>query len=357
MKKLSFSVKQKECFGLLGLNGAGKTTTLKIMTTELRASEGSVLVNGVDLTKELWKKDIDLGFCPQFDYLPDFLTVKEILCLFANLRGIPSSQIQGIVADFIEIFKLTEFSNKFSQNLSGGNKRKVSSAIAFIGKPKTVILDEPTSGMDPAARRYLWNVIKRARDQGTTIILTTHSMEEAEALCTRLAIMVNGKFDCLGNIQHLKNKYGKGYTLIVKTKLCETQDDSKIIRLQEFVSLNIPTAVLTDRQDETLYYQINQTEINSDSKRTMSIGHIFRLFEQTKEYLDLETYSLSQTTLEQVFLFFAKNQSTNPTNQVPVVMRNQPAQNSQANQQNIANSGAYNQNEVHFNKNTNTINF
>lgn len=89
----------------------------------------------------------------------------------------------------------------------------------------------------------------------------------------------------------------------------------------------------------------------------MSIGHIFRLFEQTKEYLDLETYSLSQTTLEQVFLFFAKNQSTNPTNQVPVVMRNQPAQNSQANQQNIANSGAYNQNEVHFNKNTNTINF
>lgn len=117
VKKLSFSVKQKECFGLLGLNGAGKTTTLKIMTTELRASEGSVLVNGVDLTKELWKKDIDLGFCPQFDYLPDFLTVKEILCLFANLRGIPSSQIQGIVADFIEIFKLTEFSNKFSQNL------------------------------------------------------------------------------------------------------------------------------------------------------------------------------------------------------------------------------------------------
>jgi len=131
----------------------------------------------------------------------------------------------------------------------------VSSAIAFIGMPQTVILDEPTSGMDPAARRYLWNVIKKARDMGMTILLTTHSMEECEALCTKLAIMVNGQFQCFGNIQHLKSKYGKGYSLILKCKSeLETGDISTqrnlmyINNAENFVSRNIPNAVLKGNQ-------------------------------------------------------------------------------------------------------------
>jgi ABC-type multidrug transport system ATPase subunit len=127
----------------------------------------------------------------------------------------------------------------------------VSSAIAFIGMPQTVILDEPTSGMDPAARRYLWNVIKKARDMGMTILLTTHSMEECEALCTKLAIMVNGQFQCFGNIQHLKSKFGKGYSLILKCKAdIETGDISVqrnlmyISNAENFIARNIPNAFL-----------------------------------------------------------------------------------------------------------------
>jgi len=181
---------------------------------------------------------------------------------------------------------------------SGGNKRKLSSAVAFIGQPHTVILDEPTSGMDASARRYLWNVIKRAGDIGTTVILTTHSMEESEALCSRLGIMVNGQFQCLGNPQHLKAKYGQGYTLIVK---CRSMEGVEAV--ETFVSSQVAGSMLKDRHQETLYYQIV-----SEGETGLSIGYLFNLFELNREELRLETYSLCQTSLEQVFLFFAAKQ-------------------------------------------------
>ncbi len=129
---------------------------------------------------------------------------------------------------------------------SGGNKRKVSAAISFIGRPSVVILDEPTTGMDPAARRYLWTVIKRARDLGMTIVLTTHSMEESEALSTKLGIMVNGQFKCFGSVQHLKNKYGKGYSMILK---CKHADNTAIAvqAVQTFVENNIFFSKLTGK--------------------------------------------------------------------------------------------------------------
>ena len=161
--------------------------------------------------------------------------------------------------------------------------------------------------MDPAAKRYLWNVIKKARDIGTTIILTTHSMEESEALCTKLAIMVNGQFECFGNPQYLKAKYGKGYTLVIK---CKTEHDTK--NVQVFIESNLPDACLKECQQETLFYQISSSEENAEDgkvRRTgLSIGYIFNLFELNKVELNLETYSLCQTSLEQVFLLFARKQ-------------------------------------------------
>jgi ABC-type multidrug transport system ATPase subunit len=116
----------------------------------------------------------NMAFCPQFDYLPEYLTVKDTLTFFCGLRGLKFNSIDDVVNDLMFTFKLDEFSNKFVQNLSGGNKRKVSSALTFIGRPKVIFLDEPTTGVDPAARRYLWTIIKKARDFGMTIVLTTH---------------------------------------------------------------------------------------------------------------------------------------------------------------------------------------
>lgn len=170
--------------------------------------------------------------------------------------------------------------------------------------------EKPTSGMDPAARRYLWNVIKHARDMGMTVLLTTHSMEECEALCTKLGIMVNGQFQCFGNIQNLKSKYGKGYSLILKCKILpnSTQNLIEMIakNVENFVQEKMPNAILKDRQQHTLFYQIMLE--NNENQNSLSIADIFNLIETNKEALSLETYSLSQTSLEQVFLSFAKKQ-------------------------------------------------
>lgn len=180
VKSLSFGVSDRECFGLLGFNGAGKTTTFKMLTGELRPTLGTAYINGYDIDSEQKKACHNLAFCPQFDYLPDYLTVGETLNLFAGLRGLARldakqcEQHKACIDSLLNLFKINEFKNQLNQALSGGNRRKVSSAISFIGRPSVVFLDEPSTGMDPAARRNLWQVIKKARDSGVTIVLTSH---------------------------------------------------------------------------------------------------------------------------------------------------------------------------------------
>jgi ATP-binding cassette subfamily A (ABC1) protein 3 len=157
------------------MNGAGKTTTLDILTGQQWATSGHAYINGRDIvSSSSSSSSSSLGLCPQYDYLPEYLTVRESLELFANLRQVSSSVVQRVVDEYLQMFRLTEYEHKLVQVLSGGTKRKVSAALAFIGNPSTVILDEPTSGMDPAARHYMWSVIRRARDNGATILLTTH---------------------------------------------------------------------------------------------------------------------------------------------------------------------------------------
>lgn len=142
---MSFGVQPNECFGLLGLNGAGKTTTIEILTGQRYSTAGNAFLNGFNIRHQRLNAIASLGFCPQFEYLPEYLTARESLQLYASLRGLKMSVCRQIIDDYINAFKLNEFQHKLVQNLSGGNKRKVSSAIAFIGNPKTVILDEVNS--------------------------------------------------------------------------------------------------------------------------------------------------------------------------------------------------------------------
>ncbi len=143
----------------------------------------------------------------------------------------------------LNVFQLTEFENSLVQNLSGGNKRKLSSAIAFLGKPSVVILDEPSTGMDPGARKFLWNIIKKGRDLGMCIVLSSHSMEECEALCDNLGIMLNGQLKCFGSINHIKEKYGDGYRLVIKCKHNEQIADLTC-RLENFILNNLHNSTL-----------------------------------------------------------------------------------------------------------------
>ncbi|KAK2502159.1 hypothetical protein MC885_015949 [Smutsia gigantea] len=226
--RLCLGVRPGECFGLLGVNGAGKTSTFKMLTGDESSTGGEAFVNGHSILKELLQVQQSVGYCPQFDALFDELTAREHLQLYTRLRGVPwkdearvrapgrgggrrrgralTSALTQVVEWALQKLELAKHADKPAGTYSGGNKRKLSAAIALIGHPAFVFLDEPTTGMDPKARRFLWNLILDLIKTGRSVVLTSHSMEECEALCTRLAIMVNGRLRCLGSIQHLKNR-------------------------------------------------------------------------------------------------------------------------------------------------------
>ena len=185
---------------------------------EVPPSTGQVYIAGYDLYENLDKIRENIGYCPQFDALLDLLTARDHLELFAALKGIPSEHAKKLIDKKLNEMNLMPFEKVCAGTYSGGNKRKLSVALAMLGNPPIVFLDEPSTGMDPEARRFMWNVSSRISSERkrSSIILTTQSMEEAEALSTRIAIMVNGSFQCLGTIQHIKHKFGRGYELEIK---------------------------------------------------------------------------------------------------------------------------------------------
>ncbi|KAG2519334.1 hypothetical protein BBO99_00005689 [Phytophthora kernoviae] len=221
LKDLCLSIKSGECFGYLGINGAGKSTTMAVLTGQLVPTHGFVTLSGYDLSTSSFAARKTMGYCPQFDALHDLLTVTEQLQLYARIKGIPEAFVNNAVDEQIQELGLTKYRDKLTLGLSGGNKRKVSTAIALLGRPRVVFLDEPSTGVDPSSRRKMWDIIARVcstdRDgnanEGACVVLTTHSMEECEALCSRVGILVSGRLKCLGSVEHLKQKFGRGYTV------------------------------------------------------------------------------------------------------------------------------------------------
>uniref|UniRef100_A0A673ZFD4 ATP-binding cassette sub-family A member 2 n=1 Tax=Salmo trutta TaxID=8032 RepID=A0A673ZFD4_SALTR len=296
--RLCLGVRPGECFGLLGVNGAGKTTTFKMLTGDESTTGGEAFIGGNSILRELLRVQQSIGYCPQFDALFEDLTAREHLELYTRLRGIPWKDEQRVVSWALEKLELSKYADKPAGTYSGGNKRKLSTAIALIGYPSLIFLDEPTTGMDPKARRFLWNLILDIIKTGRSVVLTSHSMEECEALCTRLGIMVNGRFKCLGSIQHLKNRFGDGYMITVRTRT-----SSNVKEVVRFFNRNFPEAVLKERHHTKVQFQLKSDRI--------SLAQVFSKMEQVVEALGIEDYSVSQTTLDNVFVNFAKKQSDN----------------------------------------------
>jgi ATP-binding cassette, subfamily A (ABC1), member 3 len=209
---LSFGIEQGEVFGLLGVNGAGKSTAFKMLAGEITSTSGEAYFQGLKISENLDKIRQNLGYCPQFDPLFEHLTVEEHLEMLYDLKSLDSMQRETAIDRKINELGLALYRHKLAGTLSGGNKRKLSVAIAMIGNPHIVFLDEPSTGMDPKARRFMWRVIAKVSMEmkESTVILATHSMEEAEILSNRLGIMVKGNFRCMGTPQHIKSKYGEG---------------------------------------------------------------------------------------------------------------------------------------------------
>ncbi|KAL3669971.1 hypothetical protein V7S43_005343 [Phytophthora oleae] len=179
-------------------------------------------LGGYDILTQQVEARRQIGYCPQFNALIDILTVREHLELFAKIKGVLNSDLAFVVHEKMEQLNLTAFEDKLAGSLSGGNKRKLSVAIAMIGSPSILFLDEPSTGMDPVSRRFMWDVISEIStyNKESTVVLTTHSMEECEALCTRVGIMVGGELKCLGSAQHLEIHFDDDRTGARKATTC-----------------------------------------------------------------------------------------------------------------------------------------
>eukprot|EP00736_Rhodelphis_marinus_P014162 Rmarinus@m.10137 len=291
-----------ECFGFLGINGAGKSTTMNMLTGDLQPTSGSASINGYDVVRDLKKAQRDVGYTPQTDPLLEWMTAREHLEIFGRLKGIPDDRIHSLAEHIMISVGLGPFMDKCSGTYSGGTKRKLSLAIALIGQPKLVFLDEPSTGMDPLARRQMWDAIIEVGKR-CSIVLTTHSMEECEALCSRVGIMVAGRLHCLGPIQHLKSKFGGGYFLEINAP------SEAMEGIQTFISTTFKGAVCEEFFGTRVKYALPAQD--------MTLSQVFRLIEGSKKDLRITDYSVSQSTLEQLFVRMARDEDHEHDSQNP----------------------------------------
>ncbi|XP_068940595.1 ATP-binding cassette sub-family A member 13 [Petaurus breviceps papuanus] len=301
---ISLGIPRGECFGLLGVNGAGKSTTFKMLTGDIIPSSGYAAIRnprGDEMVlPSCGASGILIGYCPQKDALDEFLTGWEHLHYYCSLRGVPKQDIHRVAGELVNRLHLEAHIEKPVSTYSGGTKRKLSTALALVGKPELLLLDEPSSGMDPGSKRYLWKTIMKEVQEGCAAILTSHSMEECEALCTRLAIMVDGSFKCLGSPQHIKNRFGAGYTV----KVWLSQETSQHDAISDCLKLHFPGIQFKGQHLNLLEYHVPQ--------RWGCLADLFRVLENNKTLLNIKHYSINQTTLEQVFINFATQQQQTP---------------------------------------------
>jgi ABC-2 type transport system ATP-binding protein len=198
VKGISFDVEKGEIFGILGPNGAGKTTTLEMIETMRPIDDGQVLISGIDVTKDSQAVKHIIGVQLQSSAFIDKLSLAELLVLFSSFYSQKADPMK-----LLKQVDLTEKAKSRVDTLSGGQKQRFSIAAALVNKPKVIFLDEPTTGLDPQARRNLWELVKSLKDSGITVIMTTHYMEEAEVLCDRVAIMDNGRLIALGSPKNM----------------------------------------------------------------------------------------------------------------------------------------------------------
>ncbi|XP_039306683.1 retinal-specific phospholipid-transporting ATPase ABCA4 isoform X2 [Solenopsis invicta] len=296
VKEISFRVKPRECFGLLGVNGAGKSTTFRMLTGEEMSNSGIMYLNQAGIHSDRTKYLSEMGYCPQTDALISSLNTFDHLRLFARLRGIPKSNVELEVNKWINRLNLTACMKQPSSTYSGGNKRRLNVAMALIGNPTLVLLDEPTAGVDPAARRSLWKVLQSCQAAGQAIILTSHSMEECEALCNRLVIMVKGELVCIGASQELKQRFGAGYDIHIKLNTGRTGKD--VDDIKKIIESSL-TCNIRDENLGLLAYHV--TDCNTTWKKMYDTMRSLKL-----RYSCIEDYSVFSATLEQLFIQFAR---------------------------------------------------
>jgi ABC-2 type transport system ATP-binding protein len=276
VNNISFAVKQGEVFAFLGPNGAGKTTTVEMIESIRQPTAGDIKILGKDINTSFNEVKEKIGILPQEFHSFERLTVRENLEFFSKLFKQRTS-IDGI----IDAMDLKDQENKLYMNLSGGLKQRVGVAISLVNDPDIIFLDEPTTGLDPKARREVWEVIAGLRNKGKTIFLTTHYMEEAEYLADHIAIIHKGNIIAEGTLDELINKYGIGTILDVKN--CKTKNAASILKAEGFD--------VHQQRNGDLALKIENKE------RVLEILSILR-----HECIEYDSLDIRRSNLEEVFL-------------------------------------------------------
>jgi len=296
LRDVSLGINQHECFGLIGPNGSGKTTLLSVMAYNDTQNAGKVYFDGIENIK-IKDDHFMIGYCPQNDILWDELTLYEHLIMYIYFRGFSKKECKEYANNYMKFCKIEEHKNKYPHELSGGTRRKLCILLALISFTSKIILDEPSSGMDPATRRYVWNILTDYKNnENSSIVITTHSMEEAEILCDRIGILVNGELHAIGSPAHIKMKFGNTYTLEIQCT------DSTLVN--DWIKKDIPRMNEEDvkceiKSDKRIKYTFQITENHSE---------IFKIMEDYKAKNIVTDYSYTQTSLEDVFLKFSNLQ-------------------------------------------------
>ena len=375
LNSLSFKVQNEECYGLLGKNGEGKSTTFKCLCKEIEPDNGLVKINEKNIYDFSSKNESIIGYCPQFDSIFDYLTVKENLIFYGRLKGIYEFSLENIVEIIIKKLDLNKYSNKLSGYLSGGNKRKLSVGISILSKPCVILMDEPSTGMDPYTRRLLMDFLYKAylKNYGSknnnpcSIVLTTHSIEEAEALCDKIGFLHKGKL--VGNKrissfvkdkskikiniefrkplpEELKSEFGnilgekiddeneikKLLSINKKNKYNEYlkrdhfgRDILKVLKLKKSINkytilrwvkyMDYLMELVKKIKDYFNYIHCKRFKLNSFILEIKNIGnkdkndnYIVGIIEKYKDLCHIEEYSYELTTLENVFIEYCKQE-------------------------------------------------
>ncbi|CAB1430296.1 unnamed protein product [Pleuronectes platessa] len=326
---------ENQITSFLGHNGAGKTTTMSILTGLFPPTSGTALINGYDILTDMDRIRKYLGMCPQHNVLFNELTVEEHIYFYARLKGLSRDEVKVEMDQMIKDVGLPHKRKELAKNLSGGMQRKLSVAIAFVGGSKIVILDEPTAGVDPYARRGIWELLLKYK-HGRTIILSTHHMDEADILGDRIAIISQGKMRCCGSSLFLKKSFGSGYYLtlvrdgtekmaaqrngIFHNQAAEEKDftsssslddgigsqssldPSDLTAVGQVVRRHVPEAVFLESIGQEITYILPYS-----GARDGTFALLFKELDLATEELGLTSYGISDTTLEEIFLKVAED--------------------------------------------------
>ncbi|XP_077534442.1 ATP-binding cassette sub-family A member 17-like [Haemaphysalis longicornis] len=297
VRGVHLALRPGECFGLLGVNGAGKTTTFQMLAGLTKITFGDAYTESATLSENLRKWQSAISYCFQMGGLLDRLNAYDYLYLIGRLRGIPEKDLKAMVESVISVVDLQPHASKECGVYSGGNRRKLAIGAALLGLPPIVFLDEPYAGVDVVSRTKIFKAISLIKQKSqVTIVLTSHNMDECEVSCDRLTIMVRGQMMCLGTVQHLRNRYGKGYRLEFMLKHKGGVDPNQFMQA---VPGLFPGIVLTDFHENVYSYHLEERVPWSTLFENVAI---------LEKDFTLEHAMVGDNTLEQIFIAFAKGQ-------------------------------------------------